>query len=63
MDIDMTALRALVREKEIPFEVVVSALQAALLTAYHHTEGSHHNARVEIEQSTGHVSVLSLIHI
>ena len=31
MDIDMSALRALVTEKEIPFEVVVSALQAALL--------------------------------
>ena len=57
MDIDMSALRALVTEKEIPFEVVVSALQAALLTAYHHTEGAHAHARVELDQKTGHVSV------
>ncbi|MCX6418454.1 MAG: transcription termination/antitermination protein NusA, partial [Actinobacteria bacterium] len=57
MDIDMSALRALVTEKEIPFEVVVSALQAALLTAYLHTEGAYGHARVEIDQKTGHVSV------
>ena len=57
MDIDMTALRALVREKEVSFEVVVAALEAALLTAYHHTEGAQPHARVELDGKTGHVTV------
>jgi len=57
MDIDMNALRALVREKEVSFEIVVAALEAALLTAYHHTEGARSHARVELDGKTGHVTV------
>ena len=38
MDIDMSALRGLVREKEISFDLVVEAIEQALLVAYHHTE-------------------------
>jgi N utilization substance protein A len=57
MDIDMNALRALVREKELSFDVVMEALEAALLTAYHHTEGARSQARVTIDRSTGHVTV------
>ena len=37
MDIDMSLLRMLEREKEIPFEVLVEAIEQALLTAYHKT--------------------------
>ena len=40
VNIDMAALRALEREKEIPFDVVVEAIESALLTAYRHTEGA-----------------------
>lgn len=57
MDIDMAALRSLVREKEISFDIVMDALETALLTAYHHTEGSYARARVQIDRSTGHVTV------
>jgi N utilization substance protein A len=57
MDIDMTALRALVREKDVSFDVVMSALESAMLTAYHHTEGSYPHARVEIDRKSGHVTV------
>jgi N utilization substance protein A len=57
MDIDMAALRALVREKEISFEIVMDALETAMLTAYHHTEGARAKARVEIDRKTGHVTV------
>jgi N utilization substance protein A len=57
MDIDMAALRALVREKEISFEIVMDALETAMLTAYHHTEGARAKARVEIDGKTGHVTV------
>ena len=39
MDIDMTILRSLEREKEISFDVLVEAIEQALLTAYHKTPG------------------------
>jgi N utilization substance protein A len=57
MDIDMAALRSLVAEKEISFDVVIDALETALLTAYHHTDGAQARARVQIDRSTGHVTV------
>ena len=57
MDIDMTALRQLVSEKELPFQVVVDALEAALLTAYQHTEGAQQDARVEVDRRSGRVVV------
>ncbi|NHN54278.1 transcription termination/antitermination protein NusA [Calidifontibacter sp. DB0510] len=57
MDIDMAALRALEREREIPMDVIVPAIEQALLTAYHRVDGSYHNARVELDRKTGHVVV------
>ncbi|WP_323380051.1 transcription termination factor NusA [Streptomyces alkaliphilus] len=57
MDIDMSALRGLVREKEISFDVLVEAIESALLIAYHRTEGSRRHARVELDRATGHVTV------
>jgi transcription termination/antitermination protein NusA len=57
MDIDIAALRMLEREKDIPFEVVVEAIEQALLVAYHRTEGAQPNARVELDRRTGHVVV------
>ncbi|MBI1378754.1 MAG: transcription termination/antitermination protein NusA [Frankiales bacterium] len=57
MDIDVSALRALVREKELSYDVVVQTLEQALLLAYHRTEGSAAQARVELDRKTGHVTV------
>ncbi len=57
MDIDMAALRMLEREKDVPFEVVVAAIEQALLVAYERTEGSQPNARVDLDRKTGHVVV------
>lgn len=57
MDIDMSALRALEREKEVSFDLLVRAIESALLIAYHHTEGSQQRARVELDRETGHVTV------
>jgi N utilization substance protein A len=57
VDIDMSALRGLVREKEISFDVLVEAIEAALLIAYHRTGGSRRSARVELDRKTGHVTV------
>ncbi|MGC5564556.1 transcription termination factor NusA [Streptomyces sp. FR-108] len=57
MDIDMSALRGLVREKEISFDLLVEAIESALLIAYHRTEGSRRHARVKLDRETGHVTV------
>ena len=57
MDIDMTALRALVNERELSFDVVVEAIEKALGTAYHHTPGAQPTARVQLDRTSGHVTV------
>ena len=57
MHIDMGALRALEREKDISFDVVVEAIEAALLSAYHKSPGAHPHARVELDKRTGDVTV------
>jgi N utilization substance protein A len=57
MDIDLSILRTLEREKEISFDVLVEAIEQALLTAYHKTPGAQQDARVELDRKTGHVTV------
>jgi N utilization substance protein A len=57
VDIDMTALRALEREKEISFSLLVEAIESALLVAYQRTEGHQPTARVELDRKSGHVTV------
>jgi N utilization substance protein A len=59
MKIDMAVLRGLEREKEISFDLVVEAIETALLTAYRHTEGAQPHARVELDRGTGQVAVLA----
>ena len=59
MKIDMTALRSLEREKEISFDLVVQAIETALLTAYRHTEGAQAHARVSLDRTTGDAVVLA----
>ena len=57
MDIDLSILRMLEREKEISFEVLAEAIEQALLTAYQRATESQHPARVELDRKTGHVTV------
>ena len=59
MDIDMSLLRMLEREKEIPFEVLVEAIEQALLTAYHKSHDGQENARVQLDRKSGHVTVMA----
>ena len=40
VQVDIAALRSIEREKEISFDMLISALEAALLTAYKHTAHS-----------------------
>jgi N utilization substance protein A len=58
MDIDISVLRLMEREKELPFEVLARAIEEALLTAYGNTEGAVPGARVELNRKSGHVAVL-----
>jgi N utilization substance protein A len=59
MDIDLALLRSLEREKEIGFDILIDALEQALLTAYHKTPGAQENARVQLDRKTGRVTVLA----
>jgi len=59
MDIDLSILRMLEREREISFDVLVEAIESGLLTAYHKTPGAQQQARVELDRKTGHVRVLA----
>ena len=57
MDIDVNALKALVREKELSWDLVVDSIEQALLVAYQRTEGAAAQARVDLDRRTGHVTV------
>lgn len=57
MDIDLAALRALERERGISLDVIIPAIEQALLLAYHRTEGAYRMARVDLDRKNGHVIV------
>ncbi len=57
MDIDMQALRLIERERDISLDVLVEAIEQALLSAYHRTPGAYPRARVEVDRKSGHVTV------
>ena len=57
MDIDMSALKLVEHERDISLDTLVSAIEQALLSAYHRTPGAHEDARVEVDRRTGHVTV------
>ncbi len=59
MNVDIAALRAIERDKEISFDTVLEAIETALLTAYKHTDGHQPRARVDIDRKTGLVRVLA----
>ncbi|MGB9376570.1 MAG: transcription termination factor NusA [Mycobacteriales bacterium] len=56
MNIDMAALRAIERERDIDLNTIVEAIETALLAAYKHSGGQPH-ARVEINRTTGAATV------
>src|SRR6195256_4105953 len=62
VSVDISALRSIEREKEIPFETVLEALETALLTAYRHTNHPMPSARVVIDRKTGDVTVWAAEH-
>ena len=40
MDIDMSVLRLMEREKDLPLDLLVEAIEEALITAYDKTDGA-----------------------
>ncbi|WP_392508391.1 transcription termination factor NusA [Naumannella halotolerans] len=59
MDIDMAALRAIERDKEIPLDTLVLALEDAMLNAYEKTDNPVHGARVELDRRSGSFRVMA----
>lgn len=59
MNVDIAALRAIERDKDIPFETVIAAIETALLTAYKHTDGHEAHARIDIDRRSGLVRVMA----
>ncbi len=64
MDIDLSVLRTMEREREIPFDELVTIIEQAILTAYlKHTgqadpkDAALPPARVELDRRTGHVAI------
>jgi len=57
MDIDVSALKSLVREKDLSLDLVVDTIEQALLTAYHRSPGAASRARATLDRKTGHVVV------
>ncbi len=57
MDIDMSALRLLEKEREIPLDRLVPTIEQALLVAYHKSPGALQQARAELDRKTGHVTI------
>jgi transcription termination/antitermination protein NusA len=57
MDIDLSVLRSLESEKDISMELAIKAIEDALLVAYHRTEGAAPTARVQVDRTSGHVTV------
>lgn len=62
MDIDLGLLRTIEREKEIPFDELVSIIEQAILTAFakhaHPEDELPRGARVTLDRKSGHVAVL-----
>lgn len=60
MDIDLSVLRLLEREKEIPFDELVEIIEAAILAAYFKHVGDHTKGpRAQLDRRTGHVSIFA----
>ncbi|SMY11307.1 transcription termination factor NusA [Brevibacterium jeotgali] len=57
MDIDLSALRMIETDKEIPFDTLVELIEQALLLAYQRTPGAWQDARAQIDPKTGSATI------
>ena len=61
MDIDLSVLKNIERENEIPFKELVEIIEAAVLAAYHRNIGNTDKARAQLDQKTGHVIIFTAV--
>ena len=61
MDIDLSVLKNIERENEIPFKELVEIIEAAVLAAYHRNIGNSDKARAQLDQKTGHVLIFTAV--
>lgn len=61
MDIDLSVLKNIERENEIPFKELVEIIEAAVLAAYHRNIGNTDKARAQLDQKTGHVVIFTAV--
>ena len=61
MDIDLSVLKNIERENEIPFKELVEIIEAAVLAAYHRNIGKTDKARAHLDQKTGHVLIFTAV--
>ena len=54
----MSAINDLVKEKGIPKEMLLDAIESALVSAYKKNYGTASNVRVEMNEESGEVDVL-----
>ena len=57
------AIEELEKERHIPKEVILEAIESALVSAYKKNYGTNQNVRVEIDDETGEIAVLSKLEI
>jgi N utilization substance protein A len=61
VDIDLSVLKNIERENEIPFKELVEIIEAAVLAAYHRNIGNTDKARAHLDQQTGHVLIFTAV--
>ncbi len=57
MDIDPAALRALETDRGVSLDILVPAIEKALLSAYERTDGYYRRARAELDRKSGRVTI------
>ena len=57
MEIDMSTLRLIETDRDIPLDVLVEAIEQALLSAYRQTPEAHEHARVELDRRSGRITI------
>lgn len=59
MNVDITALRMIERDKGIEFDDLLRTLENALLSAYRHTDHFNPHARAEVDRKTGEIRIFA----
>ncbi|MDR2378998.1 MAG: transcription termination factor NusA [Bifidobacteriaceae bacterium] len=57
MDINMTELRSLETERDIPLKFLIPAIEQAMQLAYEKTPGAQEHSQVRLDPQSGHVTV------